>query len=585
MKLKSIFATSLAVSLLALPLMGTAANAAAPANDNIASAAVASAPTTLGTTADATKQGSEYDSGNNQFQSTAWFYWIAGAAESTTISTCDSSLTGTEKSTRMNVYTEANVGYVAPSTVVIPTVAGAVASTTCTNGETVTFTAQATKRYYIQVLTKNGPTNEGTFTINIGAGAPATPPEVMTALEKVTICHRTHATTNPYRLITVSTSSIVAANSTVNGHGQHNSKSTRLGLNGGAGDGIFNPPYAKPSLKHWGDIIPPFKAVNGGTFPGLNWKWSTPTYTDAIFDKTEFKAIDADTQKTTAVKFEIDALKACQGVGAEMTDKELFNLERKNGQPRDEILSEYEDADKTELLKDIPAREGPKNEPVLANLPNQSLAGVVWLDLNENGFQEDNEPNQPNIEVTVSTTDPAVASGISPQFGGPSIGRGAAATVRWPTAFTPEASELSGNLPRVLRTVPPLRTITDANGAYLFPSIGVGDWTVVGVVPAGLNVTYDSAGEADASVDVTVPSGSSAFTWVGLVNKPGYTAPTGSSSGTTTDASKSTKTGKAATKLADTGIADERGLLVLLGLAIVLLGISSYGLYRTRENA
>lgn len=37
--------------------------------------------------------------------------------------------------------------------------------------------------------------------------------------EKVTICHRTHATTNPYRMITVSMSSIVGNGNSGNGHG------------------------------------------------------------------------------------------------------------------------------------------------------------------------------------------------------------------------------------------------------------------------------------------------------------------------------------------------------------------------------
>ncbi len=40
-------------------------------------------------------------------------------------------------------------------------------------------------------------------------------------LDRVTICHRTHATTNPYRIITVSTSSIVDGSGNLRGHGKH----------------------------------------------------------------------------------------------------------------------------------------------------------------------------------------------------------------------------------------------------------------------------------------------------------------------------------------------------------------------------
>ena len=60
------------------------------------------------------------------------------------------------------------------------------------------------------------------------------------AANKITICHRTHSTTNPYRRITVSTSSV----NRNNGHSDH------IG-------GPFDATFAYPSnAKNWGDIIP-----------------------------------------------------------------------------------------------------------------------------------------------------------------------------------------------------------------------------------------------------------------------------------------------------------------------------------------
>ena len=636
MKLKSIFASGLALSLLTFPLVATPASAShalpRPANDNIAIASDVNGATTTFTTVNATDETSEY--GAAALSSTVWFYWVATAG-SATISTC-----GSATSNEMNVYTAAEVNYptvTVPTTAITPslgtgTAPSLAAKARCTDnlGDIVTFTATGGARYFIQVLTNHG--GEGTFTIN-GATPPAPAPAAVTpsGLEKVTICHRTHATTNPYRLITVSTSSIVGADSSVNGHGEHNSKKTRLSRNNGAGDGIFNPPYAKPSLKYWGDIIPPFTARNGGVFPGLNWKWGPVTYSDSIFDKAEFRAISAS--GGTAKAYENAALLACQGAAADMTVKQFFDLERKNDQRRPDIVSELEQEEKDELT---PLIGGPEEEPE-NNIPDQSLAGIVWLDLNRNGIQEDNEPDMPNIAVTVSQTDPSLARGVTPNFTGSSIGRGAAAAARWP----------SGEFSTSLRSAKTYQVTTDANGAYLFKSIGAGDWTVVGVVPAGLGVTYDSSGISDARVDTNVPVSGFAFTWVGLVGETGINAPvtnpdgspvsekvTVSSAGpdakfctpddvsyvvtpvggvisldgiapgkynvdsigdkdtkgaftlseTTYTAAIATKYGTNCSKLADTGVSTNNSLLGLLGLAFALLGISSYGLYRTRKS-
>ena len=533
MKRHNLVRIGLSLSLVVGSTLATASMAVAgggspaPANDDIASAAAISTASTLGSTVGSNDQGSEYKSGDAQFNSSVWYYWVASANESVTISSCNS-----VSSTHLNVYTETEVGY---PTVVVPTASPAVASTSCTRGDTVTFTSVNTKRYYVQVLTTNG--GEGAFTVTVSttstpANTPATP------LDRITICHRTHATTNPYRIITVSTSSIVKADSTANGHGEHNSKRTRTN------DGIFNPPYAKPSLKYWGDIIPPFTASNGGTFAGMNWKWgalSDAALADGTLSKTEFKAIDAVAAASGGTQdYEKAGLQACQGASAELTSKQLFDLERKNGQSRKDILDEVKELDAletetvnkeaTDLEKELPAKEGPKNEPT--NVPDQSLAGVVWLDLNENGFQEDNEPDMPNISVTIGQTDPALALGLIQKFKGTTVGHGVSTAAHWMQANVPFASGLLEKLPSVFHTATTYKVTTDANGSYLFKSIGAGDWTVVGVVPAGLGVTYDSSGISDASVDATVPVSGFAFTWVGLVGKSGIKAPVTNPDGT-----------------------------------------------------
>ena len=100
---------------------------------------------------------------------------------------------------------------------------------------------------------------------------------------KITICHRTHATTNPYRRITVNVSSIFNGNPSSslddpqangNGHGrfQHNDwieSEAWLASNGTDATkarpvpNVYNPNTTYPSnKKRWGDIIPDVK-VNG----------------------------------------------------------------------------------------------------------------------------------------------------------------------------------------------------------------------------------------------------------------------------------------------------------------------------------
>jgi hypothetical protein len=82
-------------------------------------------------------------------------------------------------------------------------------------------------------------------------------------LHKVTICHRTHAETNPYVIITVDEASVDGDNGNDHGKGDHLFEHT--------GPVWF--PGAKAAGVFWGDIIPPFYS-DGETltgYPSLNW--------------------------------------------------------------------------------------------------------------------------------------------------------------------------------------------------------------------------------------------------------------------------------------------------------------------------
>jgi hypothetical protein len=120
------------------------------------------------------------------------------------------------------------------------------------------------------------PTNLGTYTFTLQrAEVTADTGSVSIAITgpvvtKVTICHRTSATTNPYRMITVSVNSIISSS----GHSEHNTTRTNKVNpqdNTTNGSGVFNPSFSYPSnRKWWGDIIPPF-THSGGNYAGLNW--------------------------------------------------------------------------------------------------------------------------------------------------------------------------------------------------------------------------------------------------------------------------------------------------------------------------
>ena len=178
-------------------------------------------------------------------------------------------------------------------------------------------------------------------------------------MDKVTICHRTHAVTNPYVLITVSVNSVISTPRNSNGHDTHNSDKQHD--NKGAGTGPFPGIWdgVKNNTKFWGDIIPPFSYLDGTevkTYAGLNWaptwkaptfelqnnqKWITDgTFADAIvysspmntFDKAVATCIDKANRTASAQSKQIDSADA------------LYKLEIKNGQNPKSVKQEIKDA-------------------------------------------------------------------------------------------------------------------------------------------------------------------------------------------------------------------------------------------------
>jgi hypothetical protein len=282
--------------------------------------------------------------------------------------------------------------------------------------------------------------------------------------DKVTICHATNATTNPYRKITVSSSSITNKA----GHSSHDD----IYLTHHVYDASVNYPANK---KDWGDIIPA-DPTGKNRWKALNWT-----------------ALGQDIYNGVVA--------GC----AEQSTQEVFNILREAGLTKKEVKADLEkQANTDDDPKDVDGikydgkdPEVEKTEPKEPVVPagkvivDQSLSGIVWLDLNRDGLKDPDEPFMKNIPVTVTQLT-SVAS--------------ASANVRFRTAA-------SFNKAAVVTVT------TDENGFYIFPSLGAGDWKASASIPTGLEVTYDSQGSHEGEVIATVPVASSAFTWVGLVSE------------------------------------------------------------------
>ncbi len=84
---------------------------------------------------------------------------------------------------------------------------------------------------------------------------------------KITICHRTNAPTNPYRMIEVS---VDAGNGAIVGPDHTGHPGPVFDFDADPSDEDY--PYKPPmSGDEWGDIIPPYEYA-GGTYPGMNWE-------------------------------------------------------------------------------------------------------------------------------------------------------------------------------------------------------------------------------------------------------------------------------------------------------------------------
>jgi len=372
--------------------------------------------------------------------------------------------------------------------------------------------------------------------------------------EKVTICHRTHATTNPYRMITVSMSSIIGNGNSGNGHGgdNHNPYYT--------GKPVFDPTFSYPAnQKQWQDIIPPFNYVpangNAGSYAGLNWNDAGKAiYYGYTVNGTSFAGLCS---KMSAKEFYDNEVASATADNPGANTGELNQIRHDALQDvKDQEAEEDGDTSNINNGNDFPTLPhtpaGPKVPPAVKELQDtldtenngqsslvQAIAGVVWVDTNRDGIQQDSEQLLGNVGIEL--TDPTTGELYAP------------------TSLNPTSIRA--------QTVTPLIVYTDSNGYFSIPSVPEGDWTVQVITPSGYTYTYDSNGSGDGQMPGTyVPSGGVGFAWAGLVLDPntsgggsnGGDPNTGGSTGNTSDGD-----------LASTG---PYPISVLIGSAFIMIG-------------
>ena len=290
---------------------------------------------------------------------------------------------------------------------------------------------------------------------------------------KVTICHRTHSVTNPYRMITVSANAadgvpVGAPNDHVSHDGSYTDGATTYP--------VFDPSVQYPAnQKNWGDIIPPVR--NGD---GLNWTAAG----QAIYLGTG-SAFGLCTRMSAKQYYDIETEAGVDPdeVLADLDEQGDLDDERVKDQLDIESFSELDPTSMPPGFQNLPTRpRGPRPPAGFAPVADtQRLAVFVWWDLDRDGEYDDGEVPAENITIGVVETlvDPA------------------------PASFSTTAVGTSS---------------TDRDGLVVVEELPAGQWDVTAEPPADSEVTWDSEGFSnDGQAQVDVPVSSAGFAWIGLI--------------------------------------------------------------------
>lgn len=382
---------------------------------------------------------------------------------------------------------------------------------------------------------------------------PAGQAEAATNPDKVTICHRTHSTTNPYRMITISKNAADGelnppSSGNVNASSDHAGLTHNKRLDIGTGSShdystndpsmpvvngvplrVFDPSYQgySGSNKMWEDIIPPFtKTVNGTviSYPGLNWtEKGKAAYYGLTLNGVSYagvcKAMGAkeyyNSETTSGNQSQSNAIADLRGQGNTDQDGNIQPNTDPNSLPS--LPVDPKGPKKPAALNNLLTNLGNTNSNKTPDQMTQAIAGVVWYDNNRDGIQDQSELLAPGVGIVLK--DPA---GNLYTVG---YKKGAKNGVKL-ADYTSSKKQIfsfantSGKSTNAQLATTVLTVTTDANGYFQFPSVPEGEWQVIVVTPTGYSYTYDSSGSSDGIMPGTlVPAGGVGFAWAGLVTE------------------------------------------------------------------
>lgn len=302
--------------------------------------------------------------------------------------------------------------------------------------------------------------------------------------DKVTICHRTHSVTNPYRRITVARSSVVNAN----GHqtASHDAYSSILYPSGKPVPNVFNKSmtYTPAPEKKWGDIIPPVD-VSNDDLPGnpeLNWSNGAGDLRGIdIYNGTgAYAGICKAVSTADYVRGEKEAGIPTADIKTDLedqaADEDAAALSTCGGSFASCSLATIESLDTTTTSTVAPTTAAPTTVAPTTTVASAAsgaagvttttvagntgtLKGIIWIDVNRDGKRDADEPFLKNTKLSIT-------SGTTT-----------------------------------------LTAYTDENGAYSVANVAPGTWSVVAKLSVkDLKMVYDTTGAADWKATVVVPA-------------------------------------------------------------------------------
>lgn len=427
---------------------------------------------------------------------------------------------------------------------------------------------------------------------------PAGAADAATNPDKVTICHRTHATNNPYRMITVSKSSVNGplnvntGGTTSNASGDHAGVVHNKHVNGGsplttwdsdfpryAGSNdpvrVFDPTYSyAPNAKMWEDIIPPF-TIGTAKYAGLNWtEKGKAIYYGQTLNGVNYAGL---CKKMGARQYYESEVGTGAGQGGQASNDVLDDIKDQKNVDQDGSFNSRPNLN--DLKSEVPDNKGPKSPTKLndlisslgtqnngktADAMTQAIAGVVWYDNNRDGVQDTGERLAEGVGIVLK--DPAgnlYTAGYKKSSKNNIKLADYLGSKKPVFGFASTASKS----PSIKLATTVITVSTDADGYFQFPSVPEGEWQVIVVTPDGYSYTYDSSGSNDGIMPGTlVPAGGVGFAWAGLVTQAQVDAENAAAAAAAAEVAALANTGMSSTGWIAGAVA-----IQLIGVGAVLL--------------